>query len=179
MVGAWQRIVENHDDTVAHEPLESSLVADDLFAETGMILGKNRHDLFGLGGLGEGGKAAQIAEDDGHLATVALQERVSIARRNDEVGDLLGQEPPEPAPFARSPSPAPPRSARASGSSRKVARPGPQGVGPGSRQCREAPSGAASSAPAPAAPCARRAWSDSRRRRRPAPRPRRACRPSR
>ena len=61
-----------------------------------MILGKNCHDFFGFGGLCEGRKAAQIAKDNRHLATVALQERVSIARRNDEVGDLLGQEPPEP-----------------------------------------------------------------------------------
>ena len=71
--------------------------ADDLLAETGVILAKNRHHLFGLGGLGEGRKAAQIAENDGHLATVALQKRVAISRRNDEVGDLLGQKPPEPA----------------------------------------------------------------------------------
>ncbi|MER8531913.1 hypothetical protein NKH61_09460 [Mesorhizobium sp. M1005] len=42
------------------------------------------------------GAGAQIAKDNGHLATVALQERISIARRNDEVGDLFGQEPPKP-----------------------------------------------------------------------------------
>ena len=61
-----------------------------------MVLAKNRHHLFGLGGLGKGCKAAQIAENYGHLAAVALEKRVAVPRRNDEVGDLRGQKPPEP-----------------------------------------------------------------------------------
>ena len=72
-------------------------MAGDLLAETRMIFAKNCHHLFGLGGLGEGRKAAQIAENDGHLATMAFEKPVPISRRNDEVGDLRGQKPPQPA----------------------------------------------------------------------------------
>ncbi len=93
VVDAGQWIVENDKKAVAHEAFHGSPVAGDQLAEAGVVLAKNCHHLFGLGGLGERCKAAQIAENDGHLATVALKQRVVIARCNNEVGDLSGQKP--------------------------------------------------------------------------------------
>ncbi len=58
---------------------------------------KDRHNLFRFCGLGEGREAAQIAENDRHLAAVTLEKRVAILGRNNEIGDLSGQKPSEPS----------------------------------------------------------------------------------
>ena len=63
-----------------------------------MIFAQDRHRHLWLGGFGKGGEAAQVAEDDRDLATVALEEGL-VARRDDQVGDLRREEslqPPHP-----------------------------------------------------------------------------------
>ena len=42
-----------------------------------MVFAKEIEDLFGSGGFGEGGVAAQIAEHDDDLAAMAFEERVA------------------------------------------------------------------------------------------------------
>ena len=61
-----------------------------------MILAQHRHHLLGLGGLGESGEAAQVAEHHGDLAAVAL-EQLLVARRHDQLGELRRQEALQPA----------------------------------------------------------------------------------
>ena len=61
-------------------------------AERSMILPQNGHHLFRLGGLRECREAAQIAENDRDLATVAFQ-RLHGRRRQDQIGDLRRKEP--------------------------------------------------------------------------------------
>ena len=55
-----------------------------------------RHHLFRLGGLGEGGEAAQVEEDDGDLAPMAL-ERIVGAAGDDQLGELRREEALQPA----------------------------------------------------------------------------------
>src|SRR5258707_14937276 len=62
MLGARKRVVENDHDSVAEEPLERTLVAEDEHAQALMVLVQHCHDFFRLRALGKGGKAAQIAE---------------------------------------------------------------------------------------------------------------------
>ena len=56
-----------------------------------MILAQHRHHLLGLGGLGEGGEAAQVAEHDGDVAAVAV-EQLLAARGQHQLGDLRREE---------------------------------------------------------------------------------------
>ena len=55
-----------------------------------------REQLARGGRLGKGGKASQVAENDGYLSTMALEQPVPVPRRHDEVSDLGGQKPAEP-----------------------------------------------------------------------------------
>ena len=55
-----------------------------------MIFAKDGHNLLGLSDLGETCKAAQIAENDRDLATVALKQPVSFACGDDKISYLLG-----------------------------------------------------------------------------------------
>ena len=57
---------------------------------------QHAHHLLGLGGLGERGEAAQVEEDDGDLAPVAL-ERVLGAAGDDQLGELRREEALQPA----------------------------------------------------------------------------------
>ena len=52
-----------------------------------MIFAQEVEDFLGLGGLGEGGITAQIAENDNDLTAMALKD-FFIAPRNDEFGEL-------------------------------------------------------------------------------------------
>ena len=61
-----------------------------------MVLAQHAHDLLGLGGLGEGGEAAEVEEHHGHLAPVGL-ERVLGAAGHDQLGELGREEALEPA----------------------------------------------------------------------------------
>ena len=122
---------------------------------------QDRDHLLGLGRLGEGGEAAQVAEHHGHVAAVALEDALVAGgdrcRRSAARGSASAGSP------ARARRAAPRRAPRAcafqSLSSRRLrARPG-----------RAAPSSAAPSAPARPARPGRSAWSDTRRRRRRGP----------
>ena len=66
-----------------------------------MVLAKEVKHLLGLGSLGEGGVAAQIAEHDDNLASVAFED-LFIALRHDQFGQLRREkslQPPDPAQF--------------------------------------------------------------------------------
>ena len=67
----------------------------DEIAERCVVLPEHLHHVLGLDRLGERREAAQVAEDDGDLAPVALEERV-VARRDDELGELRRQEAAQP-----------------------------------------------------------------------------------
>src|SRR4029453_7701123 len=63
-----------------------------------VVLAQDRHRHLWLSGLRKGREAAQVAEDDRDLATVALEEGL-VAGRDDQVGDLRRKEtlqPPHP-----------------------------------------------------------------------------------
>ena len=60
-----------------------------------VVLLQDAHHLLGLARLGERREAAQVAEHDDDLAPVALEERL-VAGVDDQLGELRGQEPPEP-----------------------------------------------------------------------------------
>ena len=62
MIGAGQGIVEQDQHAIAGEALERSLIAVDQLAQRCVIFVEDGHHLLRLGGLGEGGEAAQIAE---------------------------------------------------------------------------------------------------------------------
>ena len=65
-------------------------------ADRRVVLAEHRHHLLRIGGLGERGEAAQVEEDDGDLAPVALQ-RILGAAGDDEVGELRREEALQPA----------------------------------------------------------------------------------
>jgi class 3 adenylate cyclase/HAMP domain-containing protein len=54
--------------------VERALVAEDQFAERGMIFTQHVHDFLGFGAFGERGEAAQVAEHDGDLAAMAREQ---------------------------------------------------------------------------------------------------------
>ncbi len=95
-VGTGNRIVEQHQHTIADEAFERAFELMNQRAERCMILPKNGHHLFRLGDLRERGEAPQIAEDDRHFAAMALQ-RLHGRRRQDEIGDLRRKKPLETA----------------------------------------------------------------------------------
>ena len=88
------RIIEEDHQPVAGESLQRPLVLEDELAQGGVILAQNAHRVFRLNGLGEGCEAAQVAEDDGDLTTVTLEDRF-VAFRDDEVGNRRRQKSPE------------------------------------------------------------------------------------
>ena len=61
-----------------------------------MVFAEHGHHVFGIGGLGERGEAAQVEEDDGDLAPVALQ-RIVGAAGDDQLGELRREEALQPA----------------------------------------------------------------------------------
>jgi hypothetical protein len=63
-----------------------------------MVLAQQVEHLFRLGGFGEGGEAAQVAEHDDDVAAVAFED-VLLAARDDHLGQLRRQKPLE-APHA-------------------------------------------------------------------------------
>ena len=60
-----------------------------------VILAQHAHDLLGLGGLREGGEAAQVQEHHGDLAPMALQRVLGVAA-DDQLGELGREEALEP-----------------------------------------------------------------------------------
>ena len=67
------RVVEEDHHPVAGEPFEGALVLQDGPSHRVVILAQDAHDLLGLGRLGEGREPAEVEEDHGDLAAVALQ----------------------------------------------------------------------------------------------------------
>ena len=61
-----------------------------------VILAKDGHHFLWLRPLAEAREAAQVAEDDGHLAPVASQDRF-VAGGNKSIGDLGREEAAQPA----------------------------------------------------------------------------------
>ena len=88
---ARHRIVEHDHQTVAGEPLERALVAEDQVAERAVVLAQHRHELLGLARLGERGELPEVAEHDHDLAAVALEDGL-VAGVDDELGHLRRQE---------------------------------------------------------------------------------------
>ncbi len=54
----WNWTVEDYHDTVASVAFYRAAVLDDLFADGGVIFAQQRYHIFGLGALGEAGKAS-------------------------------------------------------------------------------------------------------------------------
>ena len=60
---------------------------EDQLAHLRVVLAQHAHDLLGLRRLGEGGEAAEVEEDDRHLAPVRA-ERILGAAGDDQLGEL-------------------------------------------------------------------------------------------
>src|SRR5262249_25818535 len=91
-VGAWHGIVEKHHDPVARELVERPLELADQGPQRAVILAQETQHLLGLGGLGEGGVAAEITEHDDDLLTMAFKDFL-VALRDYEFGKLRREEP--------------------------------------------------------------------------------------
>src|SRR5439155_25532165 len=76
---------------VAGESLERALVLEDEPAHLRVVLAQHPHDLLGLRGLREGREPAEVEEDHGDLATVALEGILGIPA-DDHFGELGGEE---------------------------------------------------------------------------------------
>ena len=84
---AGKRIVEEDHEAIAGEVADGG--AEVVHELTGNLveLGQDGHELLRLRRFGEDGGSAQVAEQDGDLATMALED-VLVRRRHDEVGQL-------------------------------------------------------------------------------------------
>ena len=89
-VGAGDRIIEKDHHAVPCEALKGPLILVNNFPHRDMELMQHPHHFFWLGGLREGRKSAQIAEDDRDLAAVAL-ERLLVLIRGDQLRQLPGR----------------------------------------------------------------------------------------
>lgn len=67
--------------------VERALELGDERAKRAVVLAQEVEHLLGLGGLGKGGIAAQIAEHDDDLAAVAFEDFL-ITLRDDQLGKL-------------------------------------------------------------------------------------------
>ena len=86
-------------NTISPSPVKRSSVPSKRWIrspERRVVLAEHRHHVLGLDRLRERGEAAQVAEHDGDLAPVALQERV-VARGDDQLGELRREEAAQPA----------------------------------------------------------------------------------
>src|SRR5262245_61856295 len=68
------RIVEQHQESVANEPFDCTLVLMNNRTKIGVILTQNRHDFLGFGGFSKRREPAQIAKDDGDVAAMAVEQ---------------------------------------------------------------------------------------------------------
>src|SRR5439155_14257806 len=73
-IRARDGVVEEREDRVAGEALERRPESEHQLAERGVVLAQDAHDLLRLGDLGERGEPAEVAEHDGDLAAVALEQ---------------------------------------------------------------------------------------------------------
>jgi len=93
-VGAENGIVEERDDRIAGEPLQRGPEIEHQGPERRVIVAEHRHHLPGLGDLRERSEAAEVAEDRGDLAAIALEEPLAVIRY--DIGELRREEAPEP-----------------------------------------------------------------------------------
>src|SRR5271163_610528 len=91
-VGGWDGIVEEDHDAIARELIERPLVFRDEWPQRAVVFAQEVEHLFGLGGLGEGGVAAQIAKHDDDLAAMAFEDFL-VALRDDQLGELRREKP--------------------------------------------------------------------------------------
>ena len=91
-VGTRHGIVEEHHDAITRELIKRALILTDQRPQCAMVLAQEIQYFLGLGGLSEGGVAAQIAEHDDDLAAMAFQDFL-IALRDDQFGELRCKEP--------------------------------------------------------------------------------------
>ena len=75
-IGTRKRIVEEDHHAVSCEPLDRSLEAVGEIAERGVVFAEDCDQVLGLDCLGERREAAQVAEDDGDLTPMTLEERL-------------------------------------------------------------------------------------------------------
>ena len=71
-------VVEEDHHPVAGEVLERAAVLDDRLAHRPVVLAQDAEQLLGLGVLGEGGEAAQVAEDRCDLPPMAGQQLLAL-----------------------------------------------------------------------------------------------------
>ena len=78
--------------------LQRPLEPVDLLAQRRVVLTQDAHKLGRIRRLGQGGEAAEAAEDDRDLAAVAAQDRLAVqARSDDQLGHLWRQIAPQAA----------------------------------------------------------------------------------
>jgi hypothetical protein len=90
-VVARDRVIEEHHDPVAREPLEGAFVGMDEGADGPVVLGEHAHHLLRLAGLRERREVPQVAERHDDLAPVTPQQALVA---NDEIGQLGREETP-------------------------------------------------------------------------------------
>src|SRR4051812_50186810 len=90
MVALDDRVVEERHEAVPGEVLERALVLDDESAHRPVVGAEEAEDLLRLGGLGEDGEVAEIAEDGGDLAAGGGGELVALVAP-DEGGHPGGE----------------------------------------------------------------------------------------
>src|SRR3954464_9061943 len=73
-IGARHRVIEEHHDPIAGKLVERSLELAHKPPQRAVVLAQKIEDFLGLGGLGEGGVAAQVAEHDDDLAAMAFKD---------------------------------------------------------------------------------------------------------
>src|ERR1700730_11447562 len=73
VISKFDRRVEQDHHAIAGIAVECALVTENQFAQGGVIFAQHGHGLFGLGALGERGKAAQVAEHHRDFAAVAIE----------------------------------------------------------------------------------------------------------
>src|SRR5580700_2615538 len=74
--------------------VERPFEASDDRPQRGVVVPQERHHLFRLGALRKTGEAAYIAEHDDDFAAMAFKDAF-VALRDDEVGELWCEEPPQ------------------------------------------------------------------------------------
>ena len=87
---------EQHHESVAQKTFQRAFVFENEFAKLRMVIAQHGHHLFWLGGLGERGKAAQVPEDDGDIASMTVEQTL-VAFTENEFGDLRRKKALEPA----------------------------------------------------------------------------------
>src|SRR5215469_13712941 len=91
MIGTRKRVVEVDHHGISNKPLQGSPVFGNETSHHGVVLAKNRHDLFWISRFHKGGEPAKIDEEHGDFRAMSLQELLMLARHN-HLGEVRGQE---------------------------------------------------------------------------------------